>query len=150
MPTSATGDPRRPGRARPADAGETLIEALVMVAILMMVSLMAFPRLQQGLLALSQRQTAASVEERLREARATALMDERPVTFQVAGNGRDYGWRGAVASASPGVRLAASQGPITFAADGTSTGGGVWVLVGRRGYLIVVDAANGAVALSTS
>ncbi len=121
----------------------------MVVAILMMVSLMAFPRLQQGLLALSQRQTAASVEARLREARATAVMNDREVTFRVAGNGRDYGWRGAVASASPGVRLAAS-GPITFASDGSSTGGGVWVLVGRRGYFIVVDAANGAVALSTS
>ena len=120
----------------------------MIVAIVMLVSLLAFPRLQQGLLALSQRQTAASVEERLRDARATALTSDRPVVFRVAANGRDYGWRGAVASASPGVRLAAAGGPITFAGDGSSTGGAVWVLVGRRGYLIGVDAVTGAVALS--
>ena len=120
----------------------------MVVAILMLVSLMAFPRLQQGLLSLSQRQTAASVEERLREARATALINDRPVVFRIADNGRDYGWRGAVATASPGVRLAATAGPITFAGDGSSTGGGVWVLVGRRGYFIAVDPVNGAVALS--
>ena len=135
---------------RTPDAGETLIEALAIVAILMLVSLIAFPRLQQAMLSLSQRQTAATVEERLREARASALMSDRPVTFKVAANGRAYGWRGAATSAAPGVRLRAIPGPITFERDGSSTGGGVWVLVGRRGYFITVDPVNGAVALSRS
>lgn len=119
----------------------------MVIAILVLVSLIGFPRLQQGLLSLSQRETAASVEERLRDARAVALMNNRRVVFQVAGNGRDYGWRGSVASVGPGVRLVAASGPITFDGDGSSTGGGVWVMAGRRGYLIGVDAVTGAVAL---
>ena len=49
------------GRAR--DGGTTLIEALVVVAITVLVSLVAFPRLQQALVTLSQRQTASVVAE---------------------------------------------------------------------------------------
>jgi Tfp pilus assembly protein FimT len=129
------------------EAGTTLIEALVVVAITALVTMIGFPRLQQGLQTLSRRQTATAVMERLREARATAMLTDRPVVFSVTANGRLYGWRGQTALAGPGVYLAAASGPIAFYADGSSSGGAVWVTATRRSYLVGVDAANGAVGL---
>jgi general secretion pathway protein H len=132
---------------RPRDAGTTLIEALVVVAITGLVAMVGFPRLQQGMQTLERRQVAAAVLEHLREARATALLNDQPVVFSVADNGRLYGWRGATARTSGSVYLRPTNGPIAFFADGTSSGGGVWVTSARRSYLIGVDAGNGAVAV---
>ncbi|MBA3811689.1 MAG: prepilin-type N-terminal cleavage/methylation domain-containing protein, partial [Caulobacteraceae bacterium] len=78
-------------RGRDRQSGTTLVEALVVVAITALVSLIGFPRLQQGLTRLSQRQTVSAEAERLREARAGALRGDRSVTFKVAANGRAYG-----------------------------------------------------------
>lgn len=139
--TSATGDPPR------GDAGTTLIEALVVVAITMLVTLIGFPRLQQSIVTLAQRQTTATVAARLREARATARLVDHPIVFAVVANGRAYGWRDALVQAGPGVQVATAQGPIAFYSDGSSSGGAVWVTAGRRSYLVGVDAANGAVGI---
>jgi general secretion pathway protein H len=134
-----------PATADPRDAGTTLIEALVVVTITTMVTLIGFPQLQQGLLTLSRRQTATAVVERLREARATAMLTDRPVVFALGSNGRVYGWRGQTSKTGPGVYLSAASGPIAFYADGTSSGGAVWVTAARRSYLVGVDGDNGAV-----
>ena len=133
------------GRRR--DKGTTLIEALVVVAITGLVTMIGFPRLQQEVLTLSRRQTAAAVVERLREARATAMLTDSPVVFSVAQGGRIYGWRGRTAQAGAGVALSAVNGPIAFYEDGSSTGGAVWVTAARRSYLVGVDSSNGAVGL---
>ncbi len=133
------------GDRRHRETGTTLIEALVVVAITMLVTLIGFPRLQQGLLTLSQRETAVTLEARLREARATALIENHPIIFSVLAGGRTYGWRNALVQSAPGVTVASVNGPIGFFGDGTSTGGAVWVTAGRRSYLVGVDAANGAV-----
>jgi competence protein ComGC len=135
------------GRRSTRDAGTTLIEALVVVAITSLVSLLCFPRLQQGLMTLSQRQTAATLTARLREARATSVLNDRPVMFSVWAKGRLYGWRNATAATAPGVYLTAVNGPIAFYSDGSSSGGAIWVTAGRRSYLVGVDAANGSVGL---
>jgi len=66
---SEIGDPG----AHSADAGTTLIEALVVVTITAMVSFIGFPKLQQGFLTLAQHQTVAVVAERLRGARNEAI-----------------------------------------------------------------------------
>jgi general secretion pathway protein H len=133
------------GRKR--DAGTTLIEALVVVAIVSLVTMVAFPRLQQAWLSYARRQTTAAVVERLREARATAVMKDQPVVFSVADNGRLYGWRGATARTGGGVYLRSADGPIAFFADGTSSGGAIWITASRRSYLVGVDAGNGAIAV---
>jgi len=133
------------GRRR--DAGTTLIEALVVVAIMSLVTLIAFPRLQQTLLTLARRQTTFAVVEHLREARATAILKDQPVVFSVADNGRLYGWRGATARTGGGVYLRSANGPIAFFADGTSSGGSIWITANKRSYLVGVDAGNGAVGV---
>ena len=135
------------GSRRRGDAGTTLIEALVVVAITTMVTMIAFPRLQQSLLTLSQHETTATLAARLREARATALLNDQPIVFEVSPNGRIYGWRHAAVTAAPGVYLSAVRGPITFYGDGSSSGGAIWVTAGRRSSLVGVDQANAAVGL---
>jgi Tfp pilus assembly protein FimT len=127
------------GRRR--DAGTTLIEALVVVGIMALVVMIAFPRLQQGMVTLVRRQTATAVVERLREAHATALLKDQPVVFSVADNGRLYGWRGSTARTNAGVYLRPTNGPIAFYGDG------VWITSARRSYLVGVDAGNGAVGV---
>ena len=135
------------GRHSQRDKGTTLIEALVVVAITALVSLLCFPRLQQARLTLSQRETAATLAARLREARATSVLNDRPVVFGVWANGHLYGWRNAAAATAPGVYLTAVNGPISFYSDGSSSGGAIWVTAGRRSYLVGVDPGNGSVAL---
>lgn len=129
------------------DAGTTLIEALVVVAITALVTMIGFPRLQQGLQTLARQQTATAVMERLREARATAILYDQPVVFSVADNGRLYGWRGSSARTGAGVYLTPTNGPIAFYADGTSSGGALWVTAARRSYLVGVDPANAAIGM---
>lgn len=134
------------------DAGETLIEALAVVAIVGLVATIAFPRMQQGLLGLSQHQTAATVTARLREARAQAIKRDSIVVFSVAGDGRTYGVAdGAATVTPPGVDLRAlrgGDGRIIFYGDGSSTGGLIGVHAARRTIAIFVDAPGGAVEMA--
>ncbi len=149
-PSTPSGSPSpvKPSTGGGFDAGTTLIEALVVVAITALVSLIGFPRLQQGITRLSQRQTVSAVAERLREARAGALRGDRPTTFQVAANGRAYGWSGGRRwGVPPGIAVGPGGGSISFFADGSSNGGAVWILAGRRPLYVQVAPATGAVAL---
>jgi general secretion pathway protein H len=140
------------GRER--DSGTTLIEALVVVAISALVGLIGFPRLQQGLLTLAQRQAVASVAESLRRTRAVAYLTDRPAALVVATDG--LGWAASDGSAQrlpPGVSLVAqdrsghSGDSIAFFGDGSSTGGAVWVSAGHRSIPVFVAPLTGAVAV---
>jgi Tfp pilus assembly protein FimT len=148
---SATGD--RPP-ALETQAGTTLIEALVVVSILAIISLIGFPRLSGELAGLSGRQTAAAVEARLREARADALRGETTVRFFVTPDGHGFGaGRGAYAAAPAGVVLSSASPAgvagvgIVFYGDGSSSGGSVWVTAAGRRIPVTVAPATGAIAL---
>ncbi len=141
---SATGDDAAPS----AQAGTTLVEALAVVAITALVAMIGFPRMQQGLLTLAQRQTVSAVAARLRQSRAEALRHDAPVIFTVAADGRAYGEPGGIpVPAPPGVTLSTSTGRIAFFGDGSSSGGLVWVSGGRRAIAVIVSAPAGAVAV---
>jgi type II secretory pathway pseudopilin PulG len=145
---SATGDGA--GGLR-GDAGTTLIEALVVVAVTAMATLIVFPALRQGFGALAGRQTVAVVAARLRQARAQALRGDQPVTFFVDENERDYGvMGGAVERVPPGVTLVAADAAarrIGFYGDGSSSGGLIGVRAGGRATLVAVAPVSGAVAV---
>ncbi len=147
---SATGD----GRASlAADAGTTLIEAIVVVAITALVALIGFPQMNQALTTLTQRQTVAVVAARLREARAEALSRDAAVVFSVSADGGGYATGGAITRAPPGISLG-SKTPIpegvAFYGDGSSTGGEVFVTAGRRTSTITVTPLTGVVAIGRS
>jgi general secretion pathway protein H len=141
---SATGEIA--GRAdegdRGAQAGTTLVEALVVVAITSLVAMVGFPRLQQGLLRMAQRETVALVAAQLRRARADAQRLDRPTLFAIAPNGQSYQTSdGQVARTPPGVEVTVQAGggqSIAFFADGSSSGGRLWVSAARLAVPIIV------------
>jgi Tfp pilus assembly protein FimT len=132
-----------------AQAGTTLIEALAVVAITTMIALIGFPRLQQGILTLSQRETVAVVAARLREARGQAMRHNRRIVFAVAADGVAYGATiGKVSQTPAGVSLATSgaeNGRIVFFGDGSSSGGQVMVSANRRTIPVTVIPQTGVV-----
>lgn len=136
------------GTGDPADAGTTLIELLVAIAVLALVTMTAFPRLEQGLLAMSRRQAAAAIAARLREVRADALLNDQRRVFAVAADGRSFLSTGYPrAGLPPGVEIAGgSGGVIAFYGDGSSSGGAVFVSAGRRTTPVLVSGATGAVS----
>ncbi len=149
---SETGDAA--GQSAPpfaSQAGTTLIEALVVVAITTMVALIGFPRMQQGLLTLAQRQTVSVVAARLRQARAEALRRDTPVVFAIAPDGRAYrASNGGLVQTPDGVSLTTPSGPggrILFHGDGSSSGGAVWISAGRRTIAVLIGAPGGDVAI---
>jgi type II secretory pathway pseudopilin PulG len=131
---------------RDADAGTTLIEALAVVAITTVVSLVAFPRMQQSFLSMAQRQTLAAVAERLREARAAALGRDTPVSF--VADGRSYGLSLGAASPVPsGIAVFVDGGRrVVFYGDGTSSGGVVRVRGGAQTLAVRITPDAGFVA----
>jgi len=145
---SETG--RGPRRSK-AEAGTTLIEALVVVTITTMVSLIAFPKMQQGYLSLAQRQTIAVVAERLREARVEAMRRDSPVSFSVSIDGKVFGaTAGAAARTPPGVVVSTGVGRIVFYGDGTATGGVVRVRAANRVMNVTITPLSGTVAVGGS
>ncbi len=157
---SGTGEAMAP-LARPvhgsrvaAEAGETLIEALVVVAIIGMVAAIGFPQMRQALLTLSRRQAVATVAARLRQARAEALRRDTPVVFAVTDGGTTYGLTGGRPTPTPpGVILASSAArgkAIAFYGDGSSSGGSIWVIAGRQRTAVCIGAGTGVVAVGGS
>jgi type II secretory pathway pseudopilin PulG len=135
---SATGRPA-------AQAGTTLIEALVAVALIGLVAMVAFPRLQQSILGVAQRQSVAAVSAGLSETRGEALRADRPRVFAVSDDGRRYGSAGrGFAALPPGVELSGAR-LIVFYGDGSSRGGQMVVAGGSRATRLIVSAATGNV-----
>jgi general secretion pathway protein H len=140
---SATG-------TRAGEAGTTLLEALVVVAITAMVSGMVFPSLERALDQLSLREAAGKLTANLRLARAAAMRGDAHVAFVVAPDGRSYSWTGGPTVSMPGVlRITALKGQtIDFYRDGTTSGGVVVAQSPRRGVTVSVDPVSASVLRS--
>ncbi|HXU99200.1 MAG TPA: prepilin-type N-terminal cleavage/methylation domain-containing protein [Caulobacteraceae bacterium] len=132
---------------RSLDGGTTLIESLVVLAIIGLTAAIGFPKLQQALAAVSRRETVSAVAAELRQARAYALRADRPTQFVIARDGRAYQGPGSrEARTAWGVELRPVTGrAIGFFGDGSSTGGALWVSARGRSTLIRVAPATGAI-----
>jgi general secretion pathway protein H len=148
---SETGDLASGGGSQ---AGETLIEVLVVVAILGLVAAIGFPQMQRTLRLFSQQQTVATVAARLRQARAEALRTDGPVAFAVSADGRGYATTGRKLDPTPPDVLLAEASPaggaIVFFGDGSSTGGAVTVTAAGRNIAVAVSPGTGSVAVRRS
>ena len=144
---SATGRPGRPPKAA-GEAGFTLIETLVVIAITAMVGAVTFPNVERSLQSLALRQTAAVVQANLRVARGEALRGDTMVAFDVDADSGGYAWTNGPVQRTPrGVAVTiASRRAITFFPDGSSSGGQVALDGAGRQITVTVDPQTGAVA----
>jgi len=133
---SAIGRPR---------AGATLVEALVVIAILVMVGAIVFPDLRSGVAQATFQQAGAGLRADLRMARAQALTTGARVDLIVADDGAGYGW-------TPGPRRVLVRGMLlrptgavaSFFPDGSSSGGRLALTAPGRRLDLGLDPVTGA------
>ena len=138
---SATGD--RASRRR-GEAGATLIEMLVVVGILGLVTGLVFPAWMAPLHRVQLYEARAALIAHLRTARADSVRGGDTVTLGPADDGRGYGWE-RFHTNLPGV-VAIEGDPITFFADGSSSGGALKLSDPSRTLSVAVDPGSGLVA----
>lgn len=124
----------------------TLLEALVVIAVTVLVGGLIFPAMQRSLPRLGAGQALTGFAADLRQARATAVREGRPRGVSVAADGAGYVAEGRARPLPPGVRLAPAGAGVVFQADGSSRGG-VFAVSGARAAEVAVDGATGAVTL---
>lgn len=113
-------------------AGFTLIEMLVVLAVLGLVSGIAFPAVERSIAHQQFRLAVADVESGLRAARANAISAGRRVAY-------------APAQRKDSVALDLPRGGLLFYADGSATGGTVTASSGKRVVQFRIDAATGLI-----
>lgn len=128
----------------------SLLEALVVFAVMGLIGAIGYPRLEQAYLTLQLREAAQGLVFDLQRARAAALVTGRPAGLRPVGGGQS-GYLlpdGTFRTVPSGGALAAS-GEIRFYADGSASGGG-WVLVaGANSMAVKVEPATGMIWRST-
>lgn len=152
-PTSRTAE--RSGLVAGGSAGFTLVELLVVLAMMALVAALAAPRIgpmtRGGLVA-----AAEEVAGALREARTRSLAEGRPVAVEIdTAVGRIAAGGRRALRTPPEVRIALivaaaerisdTSGRIRFLPDGSSTGGRVTLRRGERTIDVGVDWLGGAV-----
>jgi len=142
-------------------SGFTLIEMLVVLAILSLVIALVPPFLAGGHARAEFTATAQAIAAALRETRGLAIGRGRTEAFLVDTVAGAFGGSGARPHRVPdGIRLSlfttsddavdAGKGFIRFFADGSSTGGGVRLVQGERQRDVLVDWLSGRVSLAAA
>jgi general secretion pathway protein H len=137
MPTtSATG--------RPLQAGFTLIESLVVLAITAAIAALVFPSFERAMDAAALSRATSWLEADLRWARAQALAGGAQQTLGVAADGQTWAWSGGGERRLPDpVRITqASAAPIAFFRDGSAVGGALALSAGGRSAAVLVTSAG--------
>lgn len=115
------------------ERGFTLIEMLVVLAILGLVASLAYPAVDRAMAGRHFAQAVAGVESQLHAARASAIASARPVAFTPQDVADD-------------VTLGYVGGSPVFFADGSARGQAVTVAIGRRRVRFAIDADTGEIA----
>ena len=123
----------------------TLLETLVVVAILALVGAIGWPEMRgRGAGAVLRADTGALVAD-LKRARAAARHLDRPVTFAADADGRGWRWDGGAFRLEAPLRLAAD--PVVFFPDGSATGRTLTLGGGPNLVSVRVDRATGQLAI---
>ena len=126
-----------------ADAGATLLEMLVVLGILGLVTALVFPSVIHPLQRMTQLQARAALAANLRLARADAARLGHAVTFDLAQDGRSYGWDDATVTLPATLSVEGETRSVRFFADGSSSGGRFWIRGSDRALGVLVDPITG-------
>jgi general secretion pathway protein H len=106
-----------------AHPGFTLIEVLVILAIVSLIAGIGFPAVEKAMRRQAFVEAANRVDVALHGARAEALRQDQAVGFGVAVDGHGFGVGEAMERLVEPLAVQAPDGPILFYGDGSSTGG---------------------------
>jgi general secretion pathway protein H len=144
-------------------AGVTLLEMLLVVALIAIAATLAAMVLSGGMRGMQLRSTSQDIAAQLRYTRARAIASGEPQRFTIEPRARRWtaaeGRRGEIPAAlsvdftgareAAGASAAANgQGAILFFPDGASTGGRIALLSGDAGWRVDVGWLMGDVRLS--
>lgn len=127
----------------------TLMEVLVVMAISVLISTIAFPRLEQLIATLQFRQSSSLLAAHLRMAQARAWLQNKPIAVVISPDGKSYAWSGGRAQmlAENITVQSNTTDTLIFFPDG-STRAADWTLTDKkRSRRFSVAAATGTVVM---
>ena len=131
-----------------AEAGFTLIEIMVVLAILGMMVGLIVARGPARSPTLDLQAAAANVARTLRTARVHAITFNRPVNVVFDARGNSISVDGMARPVPAGIAFHGAPG-IRFSPDGSSSGGRIELAAGERRQLVGVDWLTGRVSIGS-
>lgn len=125
--------------------GFTLVEVLVILAILSLMAGIVFPSVEKALRRADFADAARRVELGLRSARATAIEQGQPVRFRIARDGHTFFIADRSEQLPDAIRLTSSDPEIVFFADGSASGGTIDMTEGALERRLAVRVALGLI-----
>lgn len=125
--------------------GFTLLEMLVILAILSLIAGIAFPSVDKAMRRQAFVEAATRVEGLLHAARARSIATGRAARFAVSADRHGFGFGDTVDHLPDTVLATLPDGAILFFADGTATGGRVTVAGQGQERRWTIRAATGSI-----
>jgi general secretion pathway protein H len=128
-------------------SGFTLLETLVVVAIMALIGAIVVPNMVSALDVLSLQQTTRLLQADLRVARATALRTGQKVDMETTNHGHEYDWIGGSRFLPPGVAMSMAR-PLIVYPDGSVDSSPITMATRHRQFALSVNGVTGAVTVS--
>ncbi len=131
------------------DSGMTLMEVLVVMAISVLISTIAFPRMERLITSAQFRHSSTLLAAHLRMAQARAWLQNKPIAVAISPDGQGYAWSGGKALAIPENATLRSNTaePLIFFPD-SSARAAEWTLSDKtHSRVFSIAAATGAVVM---
>lgn len=123
----------------------SLIEAMIAVAISVLIAALAFPAMDRALESSQQAGAATTLLANIRVARAQAVRGGAPVAVTIAPDGEGYAIGGSHVQLPDRLRLTGRPARLTFHADGSATAGRIILKGARRTQIFRILPTTGLI-----